>query len=112
MRSEGIIIASPSQAADKLLGRSNTPLKQGCIRPWNTKEFGKQIGTVPLIVITSPDGNGDMVILRANEASGVFTAEVYQPDTASPNSNSWNPQSPEDRKSILKQPDGSSIQQS
>ena len=49
-------------------------------RAWNTKEFGEPIGAASFSVIASPDERGDIVVLRKNEASGGFTAEVYRPD--------------------------------
>lgn len=76
-------------------------------RPWNTKGFGAQTGTESLTVIASPEEQGDIVILRKNNASAGFTAEVYRPDADVDKPDIWNQIAPEGEKSIVRQPDNS-----
>jgi hypothetical protein len=76
-------------------------------RAWSTKEFGEPIESESLTVIASPDEKGDIVVLRKNEGSGGFTAEVYRPDADIEKPRIWNLTHPEGQKSIVRQPDGS-----
>lgn len=103
-----IACASQSNANEKIFLVNQYSVEARIFfRAWNTKEFGEPIGAASFSVIASPDERGDIVVLRKNEASGGFTAEVYRPDADIEKPDIWTLTFPEDKKSIVKQPDGS-----
>lgn len=74
--------------------------------PWGSKSYGGKVPYDTITVLTSRNLEGDIVILRWNDAGTNFTTELYRPSSVQCIFKSWESENGSLGKSIDQQPSG------
>lgn len=80
---------------------------QAVFSPWGSKSYGEKTPYDTITVLTSRNLEGDIVILRWNDAGTDFTTELYRQSSTQGIFKSWEYQNGSVSKSIDQQPSGS-----